>query len=445
MHQPATPTRSVPPPTTAPAAPVATGWERALPRFRSYPTHQQLVADVRAVAAEHPGRAVLRSLGSSREGRDIPVLTVGTGARDVFVLAGPHPNEPVGFLTAVQLVRLAATDPGLAEELDVTWHVVPCMDPDAMVLGQGWYGRPLTVETYHRHFYRPRFAEQVEWTFPHEGCAGGPLPETLLLAALVDELRPALVCSLHNADFSGAFTLLTQPRPDLAPALERSLGDRGLPLQAAPADGAGEPCGRATFQALAPSPAGTSSVHHAARHGALGVVTEVPLWNAPETGDAGSCGQQHGPLLEAAAGLLERDAALLAELHDDVARLEPEGSPLLRAAEETSRSAGFAPGAYRRLAASPEGAREASVAERHQLLTTRDQLFLRAAGMLLRVAEGARRRGVPGGEGPARRLDGELRTRSARLEALVGLPVEPRVLVAAQLAVGFAAARSLRG
>jgi len=77
------------------------------------------------------------------------MLSVGHGPHHVLVVAGPHPDEPVGGATALtpaeRIARgerlSAATDPAL-----VTWDIVLCLDPDGAALsgnsGSRWSTRP---------------------------------------------------------------------------------------------------------------------------------------------------------------------------------------------------------------------------------------------------------------------------------------------------------------
>jgi hypothetical protein len=104
-----------------------------------------------------PGRHT--TIGISRLGEPLRLLSIGTGSRDVLLLCGPHPNEPVGFLTVLETSRIIAEAPELADGADTAWHFVPCTDPDAARLNEGWYGQqPLTLPTYLRPFHRPALA-----------------------------------------------------------------------------------------------------------------------------------------------------------------------------------------------------------------------------------------------------------------------------------------------
>ncbi|MEU5977146.1 M14 family zinc carboxypeptidase [Streptomyces sp. NPDC047315] len=212
--------------------------------MRRFPTYDELHRTVRAVARAHPARVELSEVGKSRGGRDIFLASVGKGRKNVLVLGGPHANEPTGFLTVIHLAHLAAKHPEFAEGLDVTWHFVPCMDPDAMRLGEGWYGAPRTIRNYYGRFYRPAFVHQPEWSFPVDGGFDRPLPETRALMSIIDDLRPNLVYTLHSADFTGHQFMVTDAVPELVSGVEHAMARRGLPVHTAPSDGGTPTVGR---------------------------------------------------------------------------------------------------------------------------------------------------------------------------------------------------------
>ncbi|GAB4465724.1 MAG: M14-type cytosolic carboxypeptidase [Burkholderiaceae bacterium] len=82
--------------------------------------------------------AVARRLGASVQGRDIDALVVGSGPRNVWIIARQHPGETMAewFAEGVLERLLDAADP-IARELKrrATVHVVPNMNPDGSVLG----------------------------------------------------------------------------------------------------------------------------------------------------------------------------------------------------------------------------------------------------------------------------------------------------------------------
>ncbi|MGV9316143.1 M14 family zinc carboxypeptidase [Streptomyces sp. NPDC003691] len=423
--------------------------EALIPDIHRYPTLSELHRGIRAVERDHPRRTELRTVGTSREGRELLMISVGTGRNNALVLGGPHPNEPTGFLTALHLARLAAHRPELAEGLDTTWHIVPCMDPDAMRRGEGWYGGPHTIRNYYGKFYRPAFRNQVEWTFPVEGGFDGPLPETRHLMAVIDELKPKLVYTLHSSDFTGFHFMMNRHVPELVSGIERAIEKRGFPFHCAPADGEATPLGRGSFLLGVPGtpapgdqlvPGASSFQYAAARHGSLGVLPETPMWYSPRFGQTSGSGHRYARLLGRAADRLEHDAEILAEAVRRTSDRFPADDPYAAAVAENLLFAERVARAYRRAAAEPAADREATVAEQADLRWTAYTFPLRAGGMLLQLVAG------PGGG--ARSTPKRLRTwfvsRCAQMERDFPGPAIPlRDLTALQIDVAFTAARCL--
>ncbi|WP_171991023.1 M14 family zinc carboxypeptidase [Streptomyces sp. JHA26] len=257
-----------------------------------YLTVAEVTESARRLVARFPGVARLHRIGTSRAGRPILMLSVGRGPRHVLVVARPHPDEPVGGVTALVLAeRVAcgdrpstATDPAL-----VTWDVVLCLDPDGTALSEGLEeataGPCPSPADYYRAAFRPVAAEQPEWApiVPRD------LPESRALFEVIDERRPFLQCSLHNVEAGGSWVQLTGALPGLAEPFRRSALDTGVPLQ------------HGTYDALHwenPSPGihvlpppddtsrlaagsediGLSTWCAPARYGGVTAIVEVPMW-----------------------------------------------------------------------------------------------------------------------------------------------------------------------
>ncbi|MGH6611027.1 MAG: M14 family metallopeptidase [Burkholderiaceae bacterium] len=77
-------------------------------------------------------------LGASVQGRDIDALTVGSGARQVWIIARQHPGETMAEWFVDGLLRRLLNDAdALVRDLRrvATFHIVPNMNPDGSVLG----------------------------------------------------------------------------------------------------------------------------------------------------------------------------------------------------------------------------------------------------------------------------------------------------------------------
>ncbi|MGH3449007.1 MAG: M14 family zinc carboxypeptidase, partial [Nocardioidaceae bacterium] len=205
----------------------------AVPEFDEFPSVDDLDRMARELAEAHPDVVRRERVGTSRLGEPIHALIVAGGDESAIVFGGVHPNEPIGGLTSLHLVRALCEDPQLRSDLGLTWHVIPCIDPDGTRLNEGWFAGPFTRSHYGRHFYRPPAEEQVEWTFPFsykQAYFDRVLPETLALMRLIDATKPAFMCSLHNGELGGVYYYLSRPMPGVYGPLQAIPEMLGLPL-----------------------------------------------------------------------------------------------------------------------------------------------------------------------------------------------------------------------
>lgn len=189
-----------------------------VPDSKGFLTIEELDANTMALAEEYPQLVEIREVGVSREGRSIRCLKIGSGSKNALLFACPHPNEPIGAMTLDFLARELAENASLREEMDYTWYLIKVSDPDGTALNEGWFKGPFTIHNYLRHYYRPAFHEQVEWTFPVEYKNlkfNAPLPETQIIMGLIEKLKPTFVYPLHNLGFGGAYWYLSHPAPEL--------------------------------------------------------------------------------------------------------------------------------------------------------------------------------------------------------------------------------------
>ncbi|MEV0536320.1 M14 family zinc carboxypeptidase [Kitasatospora sp. NPDC050463] len=343
------------------------------------------------LAAQNPGLCHLRRVGSSRQGRALDLLSIGQGERSVLVVGGPHPNEPVGYATITFLSTLLVERPELRR--GASWHFLPCVDPDGAALNSAWTSSELDLALQHRYFFRPALAEQPEWTFPI--AFGGEvfrfsLPETDALAAVVDELRPAVTVSLHNSDFGAAFFILSRDEPDLAVELSAAASLYGLAGGAMPTDTRGwHRSGPAAF-VMPPADQliirdqdgdrpshGSHCGHYAERYGTLTVMPEVPRWRVGTTVPGG-----RPAVLRAEAEQLGSALDQLAALHQLAG--SPKRTSFGRGLADTFAVAATLGQSLLQRAATGHPVSNEEAAD---VAFTRVQLSLRAAGMLVREFE----------------------------------------------------------
>jgi len=374
-----------------------------------FPGADALERSLADLARRYPESVTHRRVGTSRLGDPISAVDVGTGPRRALVFALPHPNEPVGGLTALHLAERLAADPDLAGRLGFTFTIVACIDPDGLRLNEGWLAGPFTRTHYARHFYRPAGDQQVEWTFPVDYKSlyfDATLPETDALVRLIDRLRPELMVSLHNSELGGAYYYLSRPLPDLYPTLQAIPDAVGVPLDR------GEPEGpeilpladgvflglgvqsiydhaEASGQDMSAFRSGDGSGGYAERYGTLTLFSEVPYWSHPDSSDASPVDASYAQLLRDQAADLAETGRLLSRL---LAAARPDmvvtSSPYLVASNyfvpllEQIGESGKA------RADEPANDRAATRAEQFSLADTVTSFRLRYGGMLLHALAG---------------------------------------------------------
>ncbi|WP_227025372.1 M14 family zinc carboxypeptidase [Streptomyces tsukubensis] len=317
-----------------PARPSAVGLLGARP-----PTWYQLRSSIEQLADIFPRACRLTPVGSSRGGESLELLTVRGGDLHLLVVGGPHPNEPVGLATVLALARHAVSGAGPPY---VTWHFLPCADPDGARLNEPWTAAapwPPTLRTYHRGFYRPARDDQPEWAFPGAGHTGR-LPETEAMMEVIDTVRPHGFVSLHNSDTGDAFYVTNRAEPRLPGVLRTAARRHGLSVGRRPSDAIGwNSPGPGVF--VLPTTGrtrsrrgrevrrghGAGSADYAGRHGALGLSPVTPLWQSSGArlpAHAGaeilrSAGRTLGELWERARTAVNGESAFAPAVEDTLA------------------------------------------------------------------------------------------------------------------------------
>jgi hypothetical protein len=432
-------------------------------------TVDELNSGIDALATEFPEIASVRRVGTSRLGEPLHMLSIGGGPRNALVFAFPHPNEPIGGMTVHYLGRLLCEDAALRDELGFSWHLIPCIDPDGTRLNEGWFGGPFTRRHYARHFFRPAPDQQVEWTFPlayKQAYFDRTLRETEALMRVIDELRPELMYSLHNAEHGGVYYYVSREAPELYATLQQLPAWEGLPLHLGEPE---QPMIRPVAEGIyimpsqhemidfieahggdpAKSSMGASSDSWAARHGAFTLIVEEPYWDDPRANDLSpSAVIRRDALLESAEAL--RDAlAFFQESYAAVERDLTADSPYRRTIEATLRdSADMLQQLTHWARTSDETARPATVAELFSSQDLAHMLRLRTGGQYLRLLEGEI--GIGNGT-PA--IRSRLASAQERFDAWCneadaaaqGAVIPIRKLVAVQVGAALATAEWLRG
>lgn len=359
------------------------------------PTPDDLAARTEALRGDPA--IEIRRVGASARGRPIELISLGAGQRSALVVGCPHPNEPVGCLTIEALISRLRREP--AAGLGFRWHFIRAIDPDGLAMNGAWLKGPRTPDAYFAGFFRPAFDRQPEYSFPLAAGSYGfdrTTPENAAWRRALELTRPVLQASLHNADYGGAFYLLSRPMPALAAALARQPGEAGLTLNPV-----GEP-----FADMAPwlpgvfpvpdiaaaaraggwSAGDSSAGYAAARYGTFSLVNEVPFWDDPRLRDGAPSGRTLKDVVLAVHGWNVEIAAVLAA---SLPRLEARGAEaeaLAAALDEALAAARRQNARLEQMAKAPALARPLAVRELAVNQTLLRLVALRPFAMLGRLA-----------------------------------------------------------
>ena len=277
-----------------------------IPDYKTFLTVDELTASSHHLVDQYPELASIKVIGETRAGDPIELLTISGGSTQAFVFGGPHPNEPIGCMTIEYLSQRLCEDETLRQELGYTWHFIKSIDADGMRLNEGWFGGPFTPTNYARHFYRPASYDQVEWTFPIDYKKlkfNNPPPETRALMQVIDETKPKLLYSLHNAGFGGVYYYVSETCPPLYETFHAIPEWFNLALDLGePEMSIAEPFAPAIYRMLTstdmydhlerhgvPDPADmgfkASSAQYAERHGSFFLIVEMPYFDEPRVND----------------------------------------------------------------------------------------------------------------------------------------------------------------
>lgn len=204
-----------------------------VPVINEFLTPEELNDHASDFAFRYPGLAKDRVIGQSKEGKDIHCLQIGAGKKSALLYGTPHPNEPIGCMVVDSFCNIFLRNPELLEDFDFTWYLIPTVDIDGLDKNLGWLKGPFTITNYQKHFFRPAFDQQVEWSFPieyKEYKFQRPTPETQSLMKLIEEIKPDFIYSLHNSGFGGAYWYITDGDDVLYEALHEVAKKNSIPL-----------------------------------------------------------------------------------------------------------------------------------------------------------------------------------------------------------------------
>lgn len=148
----------------------------------------------------------IRTIGRSREGRDLYGISVGAGRKIVTITAGAHADEPAGPMTAMLLADwLSSSEAPVARELRelATFIICPQVNPDGSEANKGWFSAVPDFGRYVRHVRRELPGDDVEFGYPGDG-KGALRPENQAVVDYLSDFGAADAhFSLHSMGFAG--------------------------------------------------------------------------------------------------------------------------------------------------------------------------------------------------------------------------------------------------
>lgn len=319
--------------------------------LRTFPGVDAIGERADAIVRDHSDTVAKRRIGTSRLGEPLHEYVVGSGPA-VLVVGGVHPNEPIGFHTALQLLEDLAAGRGPAAGLAASWHIIPCIDPDGTRLNESWFDDPGDRVGYARGFYRPAPVEQVEWSFPLDHRTAyfdRSIPETLALMRVIDRSSPVMTVGLHNGELGGVYYYLSHAPDGLVDALHAIPERLGLPLdRGEPEVPDIKPWATAVFPVLRSAELydllsergidpgteieGGGLGDYLVHHDTLAFVAELPYWSHPDSDDTTPSDQSY-------SAVRRRQAEGLAELGEVLGKILERAEPHLHIDSQLRRGA----------------------------------------------------------------------------------------------------------
>ena len=204
-----------------------------IPDWKDYFTVDELHERSADIVNEYPNKIELIELGNSRGGEVIECLKIGEGRHNGLIYGFPNPEEPFGGNLLDYLSWSLAEDDKLRRELDYTWYLIKCIDPDGGRLNEGFHKGPFTPLNFTLNYYRTPNHLTGESCFPFRFGPldlNDPVPETSVLMRLMDRIPFDFISSLHMMKWGGITFEVPEPCPELyAPFLQLTRDFRVFP------------------------------------------------------------------------------------------------------------------------------------------------------------------------------------------------------------------------
>lgn len=200
--EPAAPTATVTPTSTPTLTPTETPEPTATPTQTPEPLAiPTLTPDPMTVMPTRPPLPEAFIFGQSVQGRDLRARRIGEGQRLIMLVGGIHGGAEINTVGLVEALQTHFEDnPGQVLP-DITLLFVPQLNPDGVALGRVAAGRFNANGVDLNRNWACDWQAEAFFRDQPVGAGSGPFsePETLAMAALINDLRPAVVLFYHSA------------------------------------------------------------------------------------------------------------------------------------------------------------------------------------------------------------------------------------------------------
>ncbi len=206
-----------------------------VPSYSSYLSCEGLEQNSLALAREFPSTVEIIRAGASKEKRAINALRIGKGSHNILLYGFPNPEEPLGGLLIDYLSEVLVSNEKFLKEMDCTWYLIKCVDPDGARLNEGYLKGPLTPINFARNYYRTPNHLTGELNFPFRFGnilnLNNPLPETRALMGIMSGIEFRFISSLHVMKFGEMTFEVSRPCPEIYSQLQRTARENNIPLR----------------------------------------------------------------------------------------------------------------------------------------------------------------------------------------------------------------------
>jgi hypothetical protein len=193
-----------------------------VPNFKRYITVDELHQRSADLVNEYPGKVELIDLGKSTNGETIDCLKIGDGKYNALIHGFPNCEEPFGGNLLDYFAEALVQDEKLCQDMNFTWYIVKCSDPDGARLNEGFHLGPHTPMNFTLNYYRTPNTLTAESCFPFRFGTldlNDPVPETRALMKVMDQVPLTFVSSLHMMKWGGITYEVPEPCEPIYPAL----------------------------------------------------------------------------------------------------------------------------------------------------------------------------------------------------------------------------------